>query len=187
MHITPTLASAIQWAAVNPSAGQPYRDGPALNAHIATLAGNGTHRPARQHVLRSHPAVFRHRRSTRDNVALANEFLTNIYKHRAELAGVLDPGAGQQRRRARQGRRAGLRLHVHRPDAARGKMVRPLVRARHATAIASTASTATNCFVINDGYSGYMFQNDDNGLPILLRDIAADDGALHAAGSGHRC
>ena len=42
MHITPTLASAIQWAAVNPSATQSYRDGPALNARIATMAGNGT-------------------------------------------------------------------------------------------------------------------------------------------------
>ncbi len=39
----------------------------------------------------------------------------------------------------------------------------------------------TNCFVINDGLSAYLFQNDDNGLPAFAARDAADDGAHRAS------
>lgn len=41
LHVTATLASAIQWAAVDPSASKPWLDGPAFNDRIGTLAGSG--------------------------------------------------------------------------------------------------------------------------------------------------
>src|SRR3712207_2844299 len=41
LHITPTLASAIQWAKVAPGSPKTYRDGPAFNARIADLIGDG--------------------------------------------------------------------------------------------------------------------------------------------------
>jgi hypothetical protein len=37
MHITPTLASGIEWASVDPAANKPWLDGPLLNARIAAL------------------------------------------------------------------------------------------------------------------------------------------------------
>ncbi|NBB80136.1 MAG: hypothetical protein GVY36_11940 [Verrucomicrobia bacterium] len=41
LSITPTLASAIQWAAVDPAAGKPWRDGPAFNLGLRNLADAG--------------------------------------------------------------------------------------------------------------------------------------------------
>jgi hypothetical protein len=38
LSITPTLASAIQWAAVDPDAGKPWLDGPAFNLGLRNLA-----------------------------------------------------------------------------------------------------------------------------------------------------
>ena len=35
LHLTPTLATAIQWAAVDPAANKPWRDGPAFNQRLA--------------------------------------------------------------------------------------------------------------------------------------------------------
>ena len=37
LHITATLASAMQWASVDPAAGKPWLDGPAFNRRIAQL------------------------------------------------------------------------------------------------------------------------------------------------------
>ncbi len=41
LAITPTLASAIQWAAVDPDAGRPWRDGPSFNLALRNLAADG--------------------------------------------------------------------------------------------------------------------------------------------------
>ena len=41
LSITPTLASAIQWASVDPAAGKPWRDGPAFNLGLRNLADAG--------------------------------------------------------------------------------------------------------------------------------------------------
>ncbi|MCE9613314.1 MAG: hypothetical protein K8T26_03505 [Lentisphaerae bacterium] len=37
LHVTATLASALEWAAVDPAAGKPWRDGPAFNRRIGAL------------------------------------------------------------------------------------------------------------------------------------------------------
>jgi len=78
LHITPTLASALQWATVDPAVNKPWRDGPTLNARISNmlLAGDamlfGT-TFADQVVPFATPAF------TADSVALADEVLTEIY------------------------------------------------------------------------------------------------------------
>jgi hypothetical protein len=78
LHITPTLASAIQWAQVDPAAGTPWRDGPALNRRIASLAATGIVELAAStfsdHILPYFTPAF-----NRDNVALANEYLHDLY------------------------------------------------------------------------------------------------------------
>lgn len=167
MHITPTLASAIQWAAVDPSSTQTYRDGPALNARIATLAGNGSIDLVGS-TFSDHILPYFDTSLTQDNVSLANEFLTNIYgtapsskvfwtPERVSSDGVLATVAAlgythtfiDQTRHVEKwfGRASQLGNDGYRLNRVNG----------------------TNCFVINDGLSPYLFQNDDNGLPVLLR------------------
>ena len=167
MHITPTLASAIQWAAVDPAAGEPYRDGPALNTRIGTMAGSGLvdllGSTFSDHILPYFDATL-----TGDNVALANEFLTSIYKtppstqvfwtpeqvsNDSVLATVADIGFAStfldQTRHIEKwfGRTSELSTDGYRLNRING----------------------TDCFVINDGLSSYLFQNQDNGVPTLLR------------------
>ena len=78
LHVTPTLASALQWAQADPAAGKPWRDGPAFNARIAGLAATGTvallASTFSDHMLPYFTAPY-----TADNVALATEFLESIY------------------------------------------------------------------------------------------------------------
>ena len=78
LHITPTLASALQWASVDPAAGKEYRDGPALNARISDMAQEGLVAlmagTFSDHMLPYFTADF-----IADNVALASEFLETIY------------------------------------------------------------------------------------------------------------
>jgi hypothetical protein len=78
LHITPTLASAIQWAK-NPSPGAwPNNDGPTFNAHLAALCASGTvdilGSTFADHIPKYFPDTF--------NIAsraAANEFLDSIY------------------------------------------------------------------------------------------------------------
>ncbi|MBE7194923.1 MAG: hypothetical protein INR66_20910, partial [Gordonia polyisoprenivorans] len=78
MHITPTLASAIQWASADPAANQSYRDGPALNARVGNLVAAGTvdllGSTFSDHILPYFDTAL-----NRDNVSLAKDFLTGIY------------------------------------------------------------------------------------------------------------
>ena len=78
LHITPTLASALQWATVDPTVNKPWRDGATLNSRISSLlVANdamlfGT-TFADQVVPFASPAF------TADSVALAKDVLTEIY------------------------------------------------------------------------------------------------------------
>lgn len=78
LHITPTLASALQWAKVDPAANKPWRDGPSLNTRISTLLLSdeaillGTSF-ADQAIPYATDAF------TQDSVNLANEILSEIY------------------------------------------------------------------------------------------------------------
>jgi len=77
LHITPTLASAIQWAAVDPAAGKPWRDGPAFNSRIGQLFDSGSTlfgTTFADHILPYTPDAF-----TASSVALADSVLSEIY------------------------------------------------------------------------------------------------------------
>ncbi|MGD9781939.1 MAG: alpha-amylase family glycosyl hydrolase, partial [Kiritimatiellia bacterium] len=78
LHVTPTLASAIQWAKADPAAGKPWRDGPALNARIATLAATGTV-ALMASTFSDHMLPYFTPQFVSNNVALASEFLETIY------------------------------------------------------------------------------------------------------------
>ncbi len=77
MHITPTMASAIQWASASASAPS-YKDGPSLNKRIASMVSNGQidliSSTFSDHILNYFGNDF-----NSNNVALANKFLQGIY------------------------------------------------------------------------------------------------------------
>ncbi len=78
LHITPTLASALQWAKVDPAVSKPWLDGPTLNSRISglLLSDNamlfGT--TFGDQVVPFAPTSF-----TQDSVDLADEVLTSVY------------------------------------------------------------------------------------------------------------
>ncbi|MDP6631014.1 MAG: alpha-amylase family glycosyl hydrolase [Kiritimatiellia bacterium] len=78
LHITPTLASAIEWAAVDPAAGKPWLDGPALNAQIRALIDTNLvyllGSTFSDHMLPYFTHVY-----NRDNEELARVYLESIY------------------------------------------------------------------------------------------------------------
>ena len=78
LHITPTLASALQWAAVDPAVGKPWRDGPTLNGRISSLlvGGNGMLFAT---TFADQVVPFASTTFTQDSVDLAEEVLTDIY------------------------------------------------------------------------------------------------------------
>ncbi len=76
LHVTPTLASALQWA-VNPASGAP-NDGPALNQRIAGLVANGKIDLIGSTFADHVPKYFQPDFNLA-NKQLADEFLTGIY------------------------------------------------------------------------------------------------------------
>jgi hypothetical protein len=78
LHITPTLASALEWAAVDPGAGKPWRDGPLLNQQIATLVDTNIvdllGSTFSDHMLPYFSTAY-----NQDNESLARDYLGRIY------------------------------------------------------------------------------------------------------------
>ncbi len=78
LHVTPTLASALEWAAVDPAAGKPWADGPALNARIRDMIATN-----RVYLMGStfsdHALPYFTKAFNRDNETLARAFLEQIY------------------------------------------------------------------------------------------------------------
>lgn len=78
LHITPTLASALQWAKVDPAVNKDWRDGPTLNSRISSLL------LADKAMLfgtsfADQAIPFATESFTQDSVDLADEVLTEIY------------------------------------------------------------------------------------------------------------
>ncbi len=78
LHITPTLAAALQWASVDPAANQPWRDGPAFNARLGTLMRGGLIQLLGTTFSDHIPAYFSNAYN-QDNVTLARQVLESIY------------------------------------------------------------------------------------------------------------
>jgi hypothetical protein len=78
MALTPTLASAIQWATADPAAGQAWRDGPAFNQGISELGQAGLLDLASV-TFAGHMLAYTTEQFDRENIALASQWLESIY------------------------------------------------------------------------------------------------------------
>ncbi len=166
LHLTPTLAAALQWAKAGP--GQPaFYDGPALNRRIGALAGQGLV-DLLGTTFSDHPLAYFSQPFNRDNVTLASEFLTKIYgvtpstevfwpAERIVDAGTLDrvgdlgfrfTFVDQMRHLFKWfGRQSAIGNDGYRINRLNGM----------------------NAFSVNDGNDNQLFANDDNGIPLQLR------------------
>ena len=78
LAITPTLASAIQWAAVDPALEKPWRDGPSFNLTLAGLAGDG-HLDLLGSTFAGHIPNYTTIGFDADNIETAHYILSGIY------------------------------------------------------------------------------------------------------------
>ena len=185
MHITPTLASAIQWASVDPNSSHLYRDGPALNQRIGSMITAGQI-DLLGSTFSDHILPYFSRQYNQDNVALAAQTLAQIYGNapssqvfwtpeRVSDAGMVAPGNPIQNDVDGVG--------VLEKVGNMGFGYTFIDQTRHLEKWYGRNSELSNdgyrinringmnCFVINDGVSGDLLANDDNGLPVLLRQL----------------
>ena len=169
LHLTPTLASSIEWAAVDPAVNRPWRDGPGFNRRLGALAEAGTVEIVGS-TFADAPLAYFDASWLADNVALSHRFLTEIYgtapssrvfwvPERVYDDGVMSRVAGlgythvfvDQFRHIldRFGRQAALLDDGYRINRFNG----------------------LNAMVINDQASSFRFRNTDRGLDINLRQL----------------
>jgi len=78
LHITPTLASAIEWAKVDAASGMPWLDGPTFNDWISTLVQTNLV-TLMASTFSDHMLPYFTPEFNRDNEKLARQFLETIY------------------------------------------------------------------------------------------------------------
>ena len=78
LAITPTLASAIEWAKADPAKNQPWRDGPAFNASITELGNDGLLDLAST-TFAGHMPAYTTEAFDDQNIDLASSWLQSIY------------------------------------------------------------------------------------------------------------
>lgn len=170
LHITPTLASAIQWASVDPVHGTPWRDGPAFNQWIAGLADDGVVRlmgsTFSDHVLPYYTPQY-----NVDNANLAREFLEHIYGVDLTSSSIFWPpervlDGDSFNKIAQMGYDATL---VDQDTHLFYWLGRTASLEQGGYMINRINGTKT--FVINNFASNYRFQNNDSGLNMPLRGI----------------
>lgn len=168
MHLTPTIASAIQWAKADPAANKPLKDGPSLNARlkqrmadggISLLAGTFS-----DHILPYFSGAY-----NADNVALANEVLSSIYTTPSSKVFWTPERVSDH---AVLGQVAGLGYNFTFID-----------QSRHLWKWFGRDSALSDdgyrlnqihgvkCLVINDQLNAYRYQNTDGGLSSQLRQL----------------
>ncbi len=168
MHLTPTIASAIQWAKADPAANKPLKDGPALNARlkdrmeqgkIDLLAGTFS-----DHILPYFSGQY-----NADNVSLANEALSSIYAQPSTKVFWTPERVSDNTILGQIG--------------SLGYNFTFIDQSRHLwkwfgrdTALSDDGYrinqiNGVKCFVINDQLNAYRYQNTDNGLSVQLRQL----------------
>lgn len=169
LHLTPTLASAIQWASVDPAAGKPWRDGPAFNARIGRLARDGVIELIGT-TFADAPLPYFSQSWLQDNVALAGETMERIYGVAPSTRVFWIP-----ERVVDQGVLAKV--------SALGATHVFLDQFRHISVQFGRSSAllddgyrvnrinGLNAFVINDQAATFRFRNTDSGLDINLRQL----------------
>jgi len=168
MHITPTLASAIEWASVDPALGMPWLDGPTFNDWISTLI--------QTNLVKLMASTFSDNMLPyftpdyiRDNEKLAREFLETIYNttittnavfwtpERLIDADVLEKIKSMGYRATVLDQMEHLFKWYGRSSAlgTRGFQINKI--------------SEVNTFAINNGASDFRFDNNDSGLSMPLR------------------
>jgi len=169
LHVTPTLASAIQWAKVGSGSPNSFKDGPAFNARIGNLIGAGTidllGSTFSDHILDYFTSPY-----NIDNVALANSFLSNIYGHPPSTLVFWTPERVSDSGVLQKATDAGFNYtfvdqmrHVFKWFGRNSALGTDGYRINQIN--------NTKAFVVNDGVNTQLFANDDNGLPTLLRQL----------------
>jgi len=170
LHITPTLAAAIQWARVDTNISPAWRDGPALNAWIAELIRtNVVHllgSTFSDHMLPYFTSAFNN-----DNANLARDYLQTIYgvtftsntvfwtPERLVDADVLGKVLGMGYRSTLIDQNTHMWSWFGRNTALSDDGYR--INRIH----------GVDCFVINNDASRYRFLNTDQGLNMPLREL----------------
>ena len=169
LHLTPTLATAIQWAAVDPAANKPWRDGPAFNQRLAgrMAAGNiellGT-------TFSDHMIAYFSNGYNNDNTALAGEMMQRIYQHAPSTQVFWNP---ERVADATAFQRINAMGYSHTFI----DQMRHLFKWQGRNTALSDDGYRLNrwhgvtCFVINDQASAYRTQNYDNGFPNPWRNL----------------
>ncbi len=169
LHATPTLASAMQWASVDPAANRPWRDGPAFNRRLAermqvgNIALLGT-------TFSDHMIGYFSNDYNADNRNLAEETLNRIYGELPSGQVFWNPERVADDR-------------VFGKISAMGYGWTFIDQMRHLflwqgrnTALSDDGYRinryhGVNCFVINDQASSYRYQNLDGGFPGPWRNL----------------
>jgi len=170
LHITPTLASALEWARVDTNAGATWRDGPTLNRRIAALAATGIVELAAStfsdHVLPYFTPAF-----NRDNIALANEFLHDIYGVTLTSNSVFwTPERVLDADAFAKILDAGYRYTIVDQDTHLWNWF-SRTDALGENGYSINRMHGVNCFVINNLPTTYRFSNNDSGLSMSMRRI----------------
>ena len=169
LHVTPTLASALQWAKVDIGSPNGFKDGPAFNTRIGNLIGAGTitllGSTFSDHILNYFNTSY-----NTDNIALSNTFLTNIYGYAPSTAVFWTPERVSDSGVLQKVKDAGFNYtfvdqmrHVFKWFGRNSALGNDGYRLNQINNLKT--------FVINDGVSTQLFTNNDNGLPTLLRQL----------------
>lgn len=168
LHITPTLASALQWARVDTNASATWRDGALFNQRIRSLVATNVVSLLAS-TFSDHSLPYFTKDFNRDNDALAREFLSKIYGASFNSSSVFWPPERV------------LDADVFSKIQDMGYNFSICDQDTHLfNWLGRTASLAdgsyqinqingVKCFVIQNQASTYIFQNNDKGLNMPLR------------------
>ncbi|MEM9480809.1 MAG: hypothetical protein AAGA58_14230 [Verrucomicrobiota bacterium] len=170
LHITPTAASGIEWAAVDLAETQlQYLDGPAFNDRISALITAGNLDLLGSTFADHIPAYF-DASFNNDNVNLSNSFLTEIYGS-APSSTILYPPERV------------MDADILGKVSGAGFSFTFVDQMRHLFKWFGRSSALSNdgyrindihgvkCLAINDQANAFRFQTFDNGLPLPLRNL----------------
>ncbi len=170
LHITPTLASAIQWAKVDPATNKPWLDGPSFNDRIARLMQTNVvyllGSTFSDHMLPYFTTAF-----NADNASLANDFMHEIYGFTPNTNTVFwTPERVLDSDVLSKIQSLGYRYTLI------DQMTHMFFWLGRNTALGDSGYkinkiNGLNCFVMDDGPSGYRFSNQDGGLNTSLRNL----------------
>lgn len=169
LHITPTTASALQWAKVDPVLNKPYLDGPAFNTRIRNLIASGVIDPLGT-TFADNPLPYFTNSFNSDNISLSRDFLGQIYGIGPSTHVFYSPERVLDG--ATFGKIGSLGFshtlvdqmrHIFKWYGRNSALGNDGYRINNINGI--------NAFIINEDAGKFRFQNSDNGLSSSLREL----------------